>query len=225
MLLHISPYFINNVCDTIHNVEMQGRMVLVCRSVHSQQFKKNSVFSTQWMHLFSSLFIFSASFQLLILQQHMLLNAPCCFFLMIRTYWGGTMSQAADSTGGTSGWRSGPEPLSQNSWGQTHCLSGGYRALCSSWLLLGLVLRSVVLESWLHCSQSHLSPFSMLKHLFPCFLPPVEQHGFLYTKLLMPRVVPGLVLNRENLNWLIDLLIFSIAAFKRKCRLVLSMFC
>lgn len=139
------------------------------------------------------------------------------FYETIRTWWGGTMqSHAADSTGGPSGWRSGPEPLSQNSWGQTHCLPGGYRALCSSWLLLGLVLRSVVLESWLHCSPTHLSPFTMPKHLFPCFLPPVEQHGFLCTELLMPRVLSGLVLNRENLNGLIDLLIFVIVAFERR---------
>lgn len=125
-------------------------------------------------------------------------------------------SQVADSTGGPSGWRSGPEPLSQNSWGQTHCLSGGYRALCSSWLLLGLVLRSVVLESCLHCSRTHLSPFTTPKHLFPYFLPPVEQHGFLCTELLMPRVLPGLVLNRENPHWLIDLLIFVIVAKMEK---------
>lgn len=143
------------------------------------------------------------------------------FSEMVRTRHGGTeQSQAADSTGGPSGWRSGPEPLSQNSWGQTHCLSGGYRALCSSWLLLGLVLRSVVLESWLHCSRTHLSPFTMPKHLFPCFLPPVEQHGFLHTELLMPRVLPGLVLSGENRNRLIDLLIFVIVAFERKSWIV-----
>lgn len=77
-----------------------------------------------------------------------------------------------------------------------------YIALCYDWLSPEQVLSSVLQENRPHCSSMHLLPFTLLPHLFSCFLPTAQHDDFLFRPVILPCMK-----NSENENELTDLLI------------------